>query len=188
MAIVFPRMPGANWNARRPFRLRMLLCDMENARMYDRIIVPLDGSELASEALIHGKNLAKRLDVPIHLVRAIDPSVFSGGMGPVGMGFDYTAINELISEEEQDASSFIDTQVAALVSEGYAASGVVLRGSAAMAIISATREGDLVAMASHGRTGVRRWFLGSVAEEVLRQATVPVLLIRMAHKDEQDHH
>ncbi|MDQ3655676.1 MAG: universal stress protein [Chloroflexota bacterium] len=156
--------------------------------MYDRIVVPLDGSDLASEALVHGKNLAKRLDVPIHLVRAIDPTVFSGGMGAIGMGFDYTAVNELISEEEQDATSFIDTQVAALTSEGYTATGVVLRGTAATAIISATKDGDLVTMASHGRTGVRRWFLGSVAEEVLRQATVPVLLIRMPHEDEEKRH
>ncbi len=155
--------------------------------MYDRIVVPLDGSDLANEALVHGKNLAKRLDVPIHLVRAIDPTVFSGGLGPIGMGVDYTAVNELISEEEQDATSFIDTQVAALTTEGYTASGVVLRGSAAAAIISATKEGDLVAMASHGRTGVRRWFLGSVAEEVLRQATVPVLLIRMHHEEGKEH-
>ena len=155
--------------------------------MYDRIVVPLDGSELASEALAHGKNLAKRLDVPIHLVRAIDPMIFSGGMGSVGMGLDYTAVNELISEEEQDATSFIDSQVATLASEGYSATGVVLRGSAALAIISATKKGDLVTMASHGRTGVRRWFLGSVAEEVLRQASVPVLLIRMPHEDEERH-
>jgi nucleotide-binding universal stress UspA family protein len=60
----------------------------------------------------------------------------------------------------------------------------VLRGYAAAAIISATQEGDLIVMASHGRTGVRRWFLGSVAEEVLRQSTVPVLLIRQPHDDE----
>jgi len=156
--------------------------------MYDRIVVPLDGSDLASEALVHGKNLAKRLDVPIHLIRAIDPTVFSGGMGSIGMGFDYTAVNELISEEEQDATSFIDTQVAALAADGYTATGVVLRGTAAAAIISATKDGDLVTMASHGRTGVRRWFLGSVAEEVLRQATVPVLLIRMPHEDEEKRH
>lgn len=156
--------------------------------MYDRIVVPLDGSDLASEALVHAKNLAKRLDVPIHLVRAIDPTVFSGGMGSIGMGFDYTAVNALISEEEQDAIGFIDTQVAALTAEGYRTTGVVLRGTAASAIISATEEGDLVTMASHGRTGVRRWFLGSVAEEVLRQAAVPVLLIRNPHEHEDKRH
>lgn len=151
--------------------------------MYDRIVVPLDGSDLASEALAHGKHLAKRLDVPIHLVRVVDPTVINR-VGSAGLGFDYSAIDELITEEEQDATVFIDAQVAALTPEGYAATGVVLRGSAAAAIISATKEGDLVAMASHGRTGVRRWFLGSVAEEVLRQASVPVLLIRRPHENE----
>lgn len=155
--------------------------------MYDRIVVPLDGSDLASEALAHARNLAKRLEVPIHLVRAIDPTVFSGGMGSIGMGFDYTAVNELISEEEKDATTYMDSQVATLTSDGFAATGVVLRGTAAAAIISATKEGDLVAMASHGRTGVRRWFLGSVAEEVLRQASVPILLIRQPHEDEDRH-
>jgi len=151
--------------------------------VYDRIVVPLDGSELASIALVHARNLAKRLDVPIHLVRAIDPTGVTN-VGPVGMGVDYMAVNELIEEEEEDATSFMDEQVAALSSDGYQATGVVLRGSAAAAIIAATKEGDLVAMASHGRTGVKRWFLGSVAEEVVRQATVPVLLIRHPHGDD----
>lgn len=151
--------------------------------MYDRIVVPLDGSDLASLALVHAKELARRLDVPIHLVRAIDPTGVTN-VGPVGMGFDYTAVNELITEEEEDATRFMDTQVSALTGDGYRATGVVLRGSAAAAIIAATKAGDLVAMASHGRTGVRRWFLGSVAEEVVRQASVPVLLIRHSHDDD----
>ena len=100
------------------------------------------------------------------------------------MGFDYTAIDELLTEEEQDATSFIDGQVKSLSDEGYKVSGVVLRGYAAAAITSTTEEGDMLVMASHGRTGVRRWFLGSVAEEVLRQSTVPVLLIRQSHTED----
>ena len=152
--------------------------------MYNRIVVPLDGSELASEALVEAKELARRLDVPVHLVRAIDPAMINR-VGSVGLGFDYTAVDELITEEENDASIFIDAQVEALNNEGFKATGVVLRGYAAAAIISATEPGDLIAMASHGRTGVRRWFLGSVAEEVLRQSTVPVLLIRKAHDDQK---
>lgn len=151
--------------------------------MFKRIVVPLDGSDLANEALGKARELAARLDVPIHLVRAIDPTAINR-VGSVGLGFDYTAIDELLSEEEQDASSFIDTQVKALSDEGYKVSGIVLRGYAAAAITSTTEEGDMLVMASHGRTGVRRWFLGSVAEEVLRQATVPVLLIRQPHTEE----
>ena len=155
--------------------------------MYDRIVVPLDGSDLANEALAHAKNLAKRLDIPVHLVRAIDPTVINR-VGVVGMGFDYTAVDELITEEENDSTAFIDKEVNSLNAEGFTASGVVLRGYAASAVISTTQEGDLIVMASHGRTGVRRWFLGSVAEEVLRESTVPVLLIRQPHADEDKKH
>lgn len=151
--------------------------------MYNRIIVPLDGSDLANQALVQAKDLAKQLGVPVHLVRAIDPTVVNR-IGSVGMGFDYTAVDELIQEEEKDATGFIDSQVEALNAEGIQTTGVVLRGYAAAAINSTATEGDLIVMASHGRTGVRRWFLGSVAEEVLRQASVPVLLIRQPHDDE----
>jgi nucleotide-binding universal stress UspA family protein len=152
--------------------------------MYDRILVPLDGSELASTALVHARELARRLNVPLHLIRAIDPTVINR-VGTVGMGFDYTAIDELLSEEEQDAKTYIDSQVDTLIGEGLTTTGVVLRGYAAAAIDSVAKEGDLIVMASHGRTGVRRWFLGSVAEEVLRQSRVPVLLIRQPHEEEK---
>lgn len=152
--------------------------------MFKRIIVPLDGSELASEALIPAADLAKRLDVDLHLVRAIDPTVLTR-VGTMGMGFDYTAVDELLSEEEKDATEYIETQVANLRTDGQKVGGVVLRGYAAAAVISVAEDGDLIVMASHGRTGVRRWFLGSVAEEVLRQSTVPVMLIRQ-HDPEND--
>jgi nucleotide-binding universal stress UspA family protein len=153
--------------------------------MYSRIVVPLDGSELASEALVEARDLAKALDIPIHLVRAIDPTVLNR-VGSVGLGFDYSAVDELIAEEEKDSTTYIDEQVDALNGAGLKATGVVLRGYAAAAIISATQAGDLIVMASHGRTGVRRWFLGSVAEEVLRQSSVPVLLIRKPHEEDGD--
>lgn len=151
--------------------------------MYKRIVVPLDGSDLANQALVSARELARRLDIPVHLIRAIDPTAINR-VGSIGMGFDYTAIDALLSEEEQEASSFIDEQVKALTAEGLTVSGVVLRGYAAAAITTSTEDGDLLVMASHGRTGVRRWFLGSVAEEVLRQSTVPVLLIRQPDGDE----
>jgi nucleotide-binding universal stress UspA family protein len=150
--------------------------------MYDRIVVPLDGSDFANVSLMHAKDLAKRLAVPVHVVRAIDPTVINR-VGAAGIGFDYTAVDELIIEDEQAATTFIDEQVNALIADGFNATGIVLRGYAAAAVNSATQEGDLIVMASHGRTGVRRWFLGSVAEEVVRHASVPVLLIRMPDPD-----
>lgn len=152
--------------------------------MYDRIVVPLDGSEFANISLTHAKTLARRLDVPIHLVRAIDPTVINR-VGATSIGFDYSAVDELITEEEQAATTFIDKQVETLEADGFSVTGVVLRGYAAAAVNSTTQEGDLIVMASHGRSGVRRWFLGSVAEEIVRQSTVPVLLIRQPHEEGQ---
>ena len=152
--------------------------------MYDRIVVPLDGSEFANISLTHAKLLARRLDVPVHLVRAIDPTVINR-VGATSIGFDYSAVDELITEEEQAATTFIDKQVEALEADGFSVTGVVLRGYAAAAVNSTTQEGDLIVMASHGRSGVRRWFLGSVAEEIVRQSTVPVLLIRQPHEEGQ---
>ena len=152
--------------------------------MYDRIVVPLDGSEFANISLTHAKLLARRLDVPIHLVRAIDPTVINR-VGATSIGFDYSAVDELITEEEQAATTFIDKQVESLEADGFNVTGVVLRGYAAAAVNSTTQEGDLIVMASHGRSGVRRWFLGSVAEEIVRQSTVPVLLIRQPHEEGQ---
>ena len=60
--------------------------------MYNRIIVPLDGSELANQALVQAKELAKQLGAPLHLVRAIDPTVVNR-IGWVVWGFDYSAVD-----------------------------------------------------------------------------------------------
>jgi nucleotide-binding universal stress UspA family protein len=152
--------------------------------MYDRLVVPLDGSDFAEEALAHARELATRLDVPIQLVRSVDPAAMTGIGATLGVGLDYAAVDELIDEEETDAKTYIDSTVATLTGEGFNTTGVVLRGTAAAAIISASQDGDLVVMASHGRSGVRRWFLGSVAEEVVRRSDVPVLLIRLHHAED----
>jgi nucleotide-binding universal stress UspA family protein len=148
--------------------------------MYRKIIVPLDGSDLAAKALVHARELARRLAVPIHLVRVVDAYVLNR-IGATGLAFDYGAVTELVEEEDQDATAFIDQQVAALKGEGLDVTGAVVHGPVASAIVASAGPDDLIVMASHGRTGIQRWFLGSVAEEVLRQAPVPVLLVRQPH-------
>ncbi len=151
--------------------------------MYCRIIVPLDGSDVAAEALVHARELAQRLSVPLHLVRVIDAHVLDQ-IGATCLAFDYGAVTELVEEEDQDATAFMERQVAALRDEGLDVTGAVVHGPVASSIVASAEADDLIVMASHGRTGIRRWFLGSVAEEVLRQATVPVLLVRATHHDQ----
>lgn len=122
--------------------------------------------------------------MPLHLVRVVDAYVLNR-ISATGLAFDYGAVTELVEEESQDATEFMDQQLDTLKGEGLDVTGAVVRGPVASSIVASAAADDLIVMASHGRTGIRRWFLGSVAEEVLRQSTVPVLLIRTPH---DDHH
>jgi nucleotide-binding universal stress UspA family protein len=145
--------------------------------MYNRILVPLDGSNVAEEALGQAKDLAKTLNVPIHLLRVVD-TYRAQAIPATGMALDYSMLAELAEEEIEDAKTYVQGSVDTLKAEGLNADGDVLQGPIAQQIVGAATSGDLIVMSSHGRTGIKRWFLGSVAEEVIRRANVPVLLIR----------
>ena len=145
--------------------------------MYQRIVVPLDGSNVAEEALGQARELARTLDVPIHVLRVVD-TYRAQAIPATGMALDYSMLAELAEEEIEDANTYIAGVVEGLKHDGLDATGEVLQGPIARQIVDATKAGDVIVMCSHGRTGIKRWFLGSVAEEVIRHATVPVLLIR----------
>ena len=145
--------------------------------LYKRIVVPLDGSPLAEEALDQAIELAKRVDIPIHLVRVVD-TYRTQAVPATGMALDYSLLAELAEEELEDARSYMKEQTDKLTAEGLTATGEVLHGPIAQQIVDAANEEDIIVMSSHGRTGIKRWFLGSVAEEVMRRAKCPVLLHR----------
>jgi nucleotide-binding universal stress UspA family protein len=145
--------------------------------MYTRIVVPLDGSPVAEEALGQAKDLARTLSVPMHLVRVVD-TYRAQAIPATGMALDYSMLAELAEEEIQDAKEYVAKEVNAVAKDGLTVNGDVLHGPVAQQIVNAAEPGDLLVMSSHGRTGIKRWFLGSVAEEVIRRASVPVLLIR----------
>ncbi len=145
--------------------------------LYKRIVVPLDGSPLAEEALDQAMELAKRVDIPIHLVRVVD-TYRTQAVPATGMALDYSLLAELAEEELEDARSYMKEQTDKLTAEGLTATGEVLHGPIAQQIVDAANEEDIIVMSSHGRTGIKRWFLGSVAEEVMRRAKCPVLLHR----------
>lgn len=145
--------------------------------MYNRIVVPLDGSELAEQALGQARELATRLDIPIHLIRVVD-TYRTQTLPATGMALDYSMLSELAEEEIEDAKHYLEKKVNELNAEGLTATGDVLHGPIARQIVAATDKDDVIVMSSHGRTGIKRWFLGSVAEEVMRHAHCPVLLHR----------
>jgi nucleotide-binding universal stress UspA family protein len=150
-----------------------------------RLIVPLDGSALAEASLPLVVDLAKHLGTPVHLVRALNlaavltPLVDGGGLLVSPSPEVYEQMTEAV---ERDARDYLTEVVARLEDEGVSATWDVLEGSPFFAIADAAQPGDLLVATSHGRSGVLRWLLGSVAEKLVREAPVPVLLVPSASR------
>jgi nucleotide-binding universal stress UspA family protein len=142
--------------------------------MYSKILVPLDGSAVAEQVLPYARFLAARLKLPVELLGVVDPAAIAVS----GLTHDPRYVGKL-TEDGRRASEAYLARVSGTFSEKPAAWCVQI-GNPALAIIdrAAQDKGTLVAMATHGRTGMSRWLLGSVAEKVLRGSTNPLLLVR----------
>jgi nucleotide-binding universal stress UspA family protein len=98
--------------------------------------------------------------------------------GDFGLLYEYESMAQALAEERELAKAYLADMVRIIEAEGYPVSATLVDGIAAKAIVGMTEPGDVIVMATHGRTGMKRWFIGSIAEDVLRHATVPVLLVR----------
>jgi nucleotide-binding universal stress UspA family protein len=143
--------------------------------MYKRILVPLDGSHLAAGVLPHVQELAKSIGAEVVLLRVAFAHIFPGA-DPIET--QVTAV--------QEAETYVVERAKALQDSGVRAEGKVRYGDPAEEILDHVSWDhiDLIAMATHGRTGLKRVVLGSVAEHVLRRATVPMLLVRVHPPEE----
>jgi nucleotide-binding universal stress UspA family protein len=92
--------------------------------------------------------------------------------------------DQIWQEAESEARSTVTAAVSQLQAEGVDASGGIVNGSPFFAI--STQAGDLLILTSHGRGGVRRWLLGSVAEKLVREADAPVLLVPAPERGQDD--
>ena len=144
--------------------------------MYDRVVVALDGSAASEVALRHGAELARRLGVPLHLIRVADLSVVHWGGSEAAEA--YAALSQEMAQEQEEARAYLETVAKPLRDEGLTVTTEVRAGFAARELVEAVSGNDLLVIASHGRHGLARWFIGSVAEEVARRAPVPVLIVR----------
>ena len=153
--------------------------------MYQRIVVPLDGSRVAEQALPDATELARLLAVPLHLVRVVDPYLSEHG-SLTGMFVDERAVASALREEEENAERYLQSVTERLGGEGTQVTHEIARGPVDRTIVDHTKDGDLLVLASHGRGGLQRWLLGSVAEKVIRHARTPVLLIRARADEDAD--
>jgi len=143
-----------------------------------QIIVALDGSELAEAVLPSVAELAKAINLKVILLRSYTLPPIIGGYGAYIPDLN---LNALKAESKKDAVSYLDSKVQQLKSQGLDdVTPLTSEGEAAETIIELARRSpnSLIAMCTHGRSGVMRWMLGSVTEKVVRHSGNPVLVIR----------
>jgi nucleotide-binding universal stress UspA family protein len=138
--------------------------------MINRILVPLDGSDLSESILPFATGIAERADAEILLVTAVQP---------VGV-WDATATAINWEREEKAAADYLASVEKRVAADGSRVRSLSLHGDAAQVILDAAakEKADLITMTTHGRSGVMRWLLGSVADRVVQHSKVPVMLVR----------
>lgn len=145
--------------------------------MYNKVMIPLDGSELAEcifphvEAFIKGFQLTE-----VVFVRVIEPFKLPTSSG-------YTRIEQVKEDEltrQSAAKEYLDQVADRLKHEGILLKKQVLVGKVADNLTDYARKSniDLIIMATHGRSGVTRWVMGSIADKILRSSNIPVLMVR----------
>jgi nucleotide-binding universal stress UspA family protein len=153
--------------------------------MYERILVPLDGSPLAEQVLPYVRLLAQKLGAPVDLVRVFDRV-------PPGMADPqhHLYLDQVALSLRNEAEDYLNGVAADLQKDGITASVSVHEGDHASHVASsivaeAEKEpGTLLAMCTHGRSGLGRWVMGSISDKVMHATTEPLLLVRARKEDE----
>lgn len=142
--------------------------------MYTKILTPLDGSTTAEKALPYARFLAGALKLPIELLAVVDIAEMATHLSADRARHLDTIIQDIVRHSEEYlkrvAGSLPGGSIKCMVEKGRAEQVIVETAAA--------DKGTLVAMATHGRSGINRWLLGSVAEKVLRGTSNPLLLVR----------
>ena len=150
--------------------------------MYTRMLIPLDGSKVAEQVLPYARFLAKALAIPVDLLGVVDPEALVALANPARGRHVDTLVAETMSRTalylETVARSFSGGQVKCSSGKGKAEEVVIEK--------AATDKNTLIVMATHGRSGIQRWLLGSVADKVLHGATNHLLLVRASDQGKTD--
>jgi nucleotide-binding universal stress UspA family protein len=144
--------------------------------MYQTVLVPLDGSKRAETILPHVEEIARQSQAKVIFLEVLEPN--AAMVTPYDMVPYIDA--EALEQRKAEAATYLAGLVGELREKGIEAKKVVEQGPIVRTILDvAERESaDLIAMASHGRSGLARVFYGSVAAGVLQSADRPLLIVR----------
>lgn len=150
--------------------------------MYKKILVPLDGSKTAESVLPFVRALTAKLNLPVELLGVVDTVELARGLATVESFY----VDTLVADETRRMEKYLAGVEGQL--SGAALTSMVKEGHAAELVLerAAAHKSALIAMATHGRSGVNRFLLGSVAEKILRGAANPLLLVRAAETARSD--
>lgn len=141
--------------------------------MYKKILVPLDGSPLAEAVLPHAEALAKSEHAEIIILRVPNAPVSEF------LSRDPMIAEMIHADMEKESEEYVHNKVAALEKENIKVTGITKAGPVPDTILNVVDEthADIIAMSTHGRTGISRWLMGSVADKIIHHAHIPVMLI-----------
>jgi nucleotide-binding universal stress UspA family protein len=149
--------------------------------MYKKIMVPLDGSQLAECIFPHLEIVVKGCQIApeVVLVQVVEPITIPYGRY-VSQYSSMEQIKTFQTHQETEAKEYLDKTITYLRSIGINAKTDIIHGKASEALSDYANKNkiDLVVMATHGRSGVSRFVWGSVADRLLRSLCVPVLMVR----------
>ncbi|HZD41482.1 MAG TPA: universal stress protein [Terriglobales bacterium] len=150
--------------------------------MYTRMLIPLDGSKVAEQVLPYARFLAKALGIPVELLGAVDPDVLVPFSNPA----QGRHLDTLVAEATSRTATYLDTTARTI--QGPQVKCSVEKGKPEDAIIdkAALDKNTLIVMATHGRSGIQRWLLGSVTDKVLHGSTHHLFLVRASDQGKTD--
>jgi len=136
----------------------IVTADRQEGKMYETVLVPLDGSELAEYAILYAKTIATRMKSKIIVLSACGEE----------------------ERSEHDMRAYLEKKTEELQASGLEATSVVTCGHAADEILGFAKKNDidLIIMSTHGRSGISRWVTGSVSNKVMQESYIPLLLIK----------
>ncbi|HEY7269383.1 MAG TPA: universal stress protein [Dehalococcoidia bacterium] len=159
--------------------------------MFETIVLPLDGSDVAEQAFVHARGLAKELGATLVMVQAIDslaqrmsqpPALIDA---PAASAMTVEIMQEAQDAEKESAEKYLAAHRDALIADGIKAEAYVGEGPPVEVIMKLAQDkrAGMIVMCTHGRGGLGRLVFGSVADAVLKSSTIPILLIRAARTD-----
>jgi nucleotide-binding universal stress UspA family protein len=169
----------------RPHDETLDLLEQVHERAVEHVLIPLDGSALAEEILEPALELGTPMGARYTLIQAINPPVLGYAPAAYAVGLD----EQVLAQWRAEAQAYLDEVAARLRSQGHRVDRQIMIGPPAVAILDYARAHavDLIALATHGRGGVARMLLGSVADKIVRGAGMPVLLRRPSAEAAEPH-